>query len=159
MCLIRVCTIPTFYRSSYLNQRHWQLVSQKMKVRFYEKCILSKLNCFIESKWKKVFRKITLIEERFGSLYFWLFLFHFRSQHGQDEGPDKGLLPDVVVFPQSTEEVSEVKFKSDFDNKSFSWFFFLWTVNKLSLKLKFVRYQFRELFCSIKFSNSNFKIA
>lgn len=31
-----------------------------------------------------------------------------RSQHGQDEGPDKGLLPDVVVFPQSTEEVSEI---------------------------------------------------
>jgi FAD/FMN-containing dehydrogenase len=32
-----------------------------------------------------------------------------RSQHGQDEGPDKGLMPDVVVFPQTTEEVSEVK--------------------------------------------------
>ena len=31
-----------------------------------------------------------------------------RSQHGQDEGPDKGLLPDVVVYPQSTKEVSEV---------------------------------------------------
>ena len=31
-----------------------------------------------------------------------------RSQHGQDEGPDRGLMPDVVVFPQTTEEVSEV---------------------------------------------------
>ena len=31
-----------------------------------------------------------------------------RSQHGQDEGPDKGMMPDVVVFPQTTEEVSEV---------------------------------------------------
>ena len=32
-----------------------------------------------------------------------------RSQHGQDEGPDKGLRPDLVVFPGSTEEVSEVR--------------------------------------------------
>lgn len=32
-----------------------------------------------------------------------------RSQHGQDEGPDKGVNPDAVVFPHSTEEVSEVK--------------------------------------------------
>ncbi len=31
-----------------------------------------------------------------------------RSQHGQDEGPDLGKNPDVVVFPNSTEEVSEV---------------------------------------------------
>jgi len=33
----------------------------------------------------------------------------YRSQHGQDEGPDKGDLPDVVVFPTSTLEVSEVR--------------------------------------------------
>jgi hypothetical protein len=32
-----------------------------------------------------------------------------RSQHGQDEGPDFGVKPDVVVYPQSTEEVSEVR--------------------------------------------------
>ncbi len=32
-----------------------------------------------------------------------------RSQHGQDEGPDLGIKPDVVVYPQSTEEVSEVR--------------------------------------------------
>ena len=31
-----------------------------------------------------------------------------RSQHGQDEGPLLGEKPDVVAFPQSTEEVSEV---------------------------------------------------
>jgi hypothetical protein len=31
-----------------------------------------------------------------------------RSQHGQDEGPDMGMTPDVVVFPESTEHVSEV---------------------------------------------------
>ncbi len=32
-----------------------------------------------------------------------------RSQHGQDEGPDKGVNPDVVAFPESTEQVSEVR--------------------------------------------------
>lgn len=31
-----------------------------------------------------------------------------RSQHGQDEGPDNGDMPDVVVFAESTEHVSEV---------------------------------------------------
>ena len=31
-----------------------------------------------------------------------------RTQHGQDEGPDNGVDPDVVVFPQDTEQVSEV---------------------------------------------------
>ena len=31
-----------------------------------------------------------------------------RSQHGQDEGPDRGEIPDVVVFAESTEHVSEV---------------------------------------------------
>ena len=31
-----------------------------------------------------------------------------RSQHGQDEGPDKGEMPDVVVFAESTQHVSEV---------------------------------------------------
>ena len=31
-----------------------------------------------------------------------------RSQHGQDEGPDRGKIPDVVVFAESTEHVSEV---------------------------------------------------
>lgn len=31
-----------------------------------------------------------------------------RSQHGQDEGPDKGAMPDVVVFAESTEHVSEI---------------------------------------------------
>eukprot|EP00096_Caligus_rogercresseyi_P011070 TRINITY_DN4243_c0_g1_i1.p1 TRINITY_DN4243_c0_g1~~TRINITY_DN4243_c0_g1_i1.p1 ORF type:complete len:495 (-),score=96.03 TRINITY_DN4243_c0_g1_i1:136-1620(-) len=31
-----------------------------------------------------------------------------RNQHGQDEGPEKGSLPDIVVFPGNTEEVSEV---------------------------------------------------
>lgn len=31
-----------------------------------------------------------------------------RSQHGQDEGPEKGDTPDVVVFAESTEHVSEV---------------------------------------------------
>ena len=30
-----------------------------------------------------------------------------RSQHGQDEGPDKGEMPDVVVFAESTQHVSE----------------------------------------------------
>ena len=29
-------------------------------------------------------------------------------KHGQDEGPDMGENPDVVVYPQSTEEVCEV---------------------------------------------------
>ena len=32
-----------------------------------------------------------------------------RSQHGQDEGPDKGKLPDLVVFPKDVNEVSEVR--------------------------------------------------
>ena len=32
-----------------------------------------------------------------------------RSQYGQDEGPDKGLMPDIVVFAESTEHVSEVR--------------------------------------------------
>ena len=32
-----------------------------------------------------------------------------RSQHGQDEGPEKGQMPDVVVFAESTQHVSEVK--------------------------------------------------
>ena len=32
-----------------------------------------------------------------------------RSQHGQDEGPDKGLQPDLVVFPGCTGEVVEVR--------------------------------------------------
>ena len=32
-----------------------------------------------------------------------------RSQHGQDEGPDKGKSPDLVVYPKSTEQVSEVR--------------------------------------------------
>ena len=32
-----------------------------------------------------------------------------RSQHGQDEGPDKGRNPDLVAYPQSTEHVSEVR--------------------------------------------------
>ena len=31
-----------------------------------------------------------------------------RSQHGQDEGPDPGLIPDIVAFPGETGEVSEV---------------------------------------------------
>jgi len=31
-----------------------------------------------------------------------------RIQHGQDEGPHKGLPPDLVVWPASTQEVSEV---------------------------------------------------
>jgi len=31
-----------------------------------------------------------------------------RSQHGQDEGPDNGDMPDVVVFAESTEHVSEI---------------------------------------------------
>lgn len=30
-----------------------------------------------------------------------------RSQHGQDEGPDKGELPDIVVFAENTGHVSE----------------------------------------------------
>lgn len=34
-----------------------------------------------------------------------------RSQHGQDEGPDKGMNPDVVVSPGETLEVSEVRTK------------------------------------------------
>ena len=31
-----------------------------------------------------------------------------RSQHSQDEGPEKGALPDLVVYATSTEHVSEV---------------------------------------------------
>lgn len=31
-----------------------------------------------------------------------------RSQHGQDEGPDQGSMPDVVIFAESTEHVSEI---------------------------------------------------
>ena len=34
-----------------------------------------------------------------------------RSQHGQDEGPDKGSNPDIVVFASETAEVSEVRQK------------------------------------------------
>ncbi len=30
-----------------------------------------------------------------------------RSQHGQDEGPEKGRMPDVVAFPTGVEQVSE----------------------------------------------------
>ena len=32
-----------------------------------------------------------------------------RTQHGQDEGPDKGQLPDLVVQPGEVGEVSEVR--------------------------------------------------
>ena len=32
-----------------------------------------------------------------------------RSQHGQDEGPDKGMIPDLVAFPGEVGEVSEVR--------------------------------------------------
>ena len=38
-----------------------------------------------------------------------------RSQHGQDEGPDRGEMPDVVVFAESTEHVSEVCFINTFN--------------------------------------------
>jgi len=31
-----------------------------------------------------------------------------KLQHGQDEGPDKGLPPDIVAFAESTEHVSEI---------------------------------------------------
>ena len=31
-----------------------------------------------------------------------------RKQHGQDEGPEIGVPPDIVVFPESTEHVQEV---------------------------------------------------
>ena len=31
-----------------------------------------------------------------------------KTQHGQDEGPDKGVPPDIVAFAESTEHVSEV---------------------------------------------------
>ena len=31
-----------------------------------------------------------------------------KTQHGQDEGPEKGMPPDVVAFAESTEHVSEV---------------------------------------------------
>ena len=31
-----------------------------------------------------------------------------KSQHGQDEGPDKSIPPDIVAFAESTEQVSEV---------------------------------------------------
>ena len=30
------------------------------------------------------------------------------TQHGQDEGPHKGIAPDLVAFAESTEHVSEV---------------------------------------------------
>ena len=36
-----------------------------------------------------------------------------KLQHGQDEGPDKGLPPDIVAFAESTEQVSEVILKSN----------------------------------------------
>ena len=32
-----------------------------------------------------------------------------KLQHGQDEGPDKGLPPDIVAYAESTDHVSEVK--------------------------------------------------
>ena len=31
-----------------------------------------------------------------------------KTQHGQDEGPEKGIPPDIVAFAESTEHVSEV---------------------------------------------------
>ena len=31
-----------------------------------------------------------------------------KSQHGQDEGPDKGIPPDIVAFAESVQHVSEV---------------------------------------------------
>lgn len=34
-----------------------------------------------------------------------------RSQHGQDEGPEIGHAPDLVVYPSSTELVQEVCFR------------------------------------------------
>ena len=33
-----------------------------------------------------------------------------KLQHGQDEGPDKGVPPDIVAFAESTEHVSEVSY-------------------------------------------------
>lgn len=32
-----------------------------------------------------------------------------RSQHGQDEGPEKGQSPEIVAFPEDVSQVSEVK--------------------------------------------------
>ena len=32
-----------------------------------------------------------------------------RSQHGQDEGPEKGKSPEIVAFPEDVSQVSEVK--------------------------------------------------
>ena len=36
-----------------------------------------------------------------------------RSQHGQDEGPEKGQSPEIVAFPEDVSQVSEVKYKSE----------------------------------------------
>ena len=32
-----------------------------------------------------------------------------RSQHGQDEGPEKGRSPEIVAFPEDVSQVSEVR--------------------------------------------------
>ena len=32
-----------------------------------------------------------------------------RSQHGQDEGPEKGQSPEIVAFPEDVGQVSEVR--------------------------------------------------
>ena len=32
-----------------------------------------------------------------------------RSQHGQDEGPEKGQSPEIVAFPEDVSQVSEVR--------------------------------------------------
>ena len=36
-----------------------------------------------------------------------------RSQHGQDEGPEKGQSPEIVAFPEDVSQVSEVKYRSE----------------------------------------------
>ena len=85
-CQISKIIARQFHRPTLLNSS----ISQLKKLnRNDSEVIAQKLRCMIGDK------NVSLAEA-------------VRSQHGQDEGPDKGEMPDVVVFAESTEHVSEV---------------------------------------------------
>ena len=44
-----------------------------------------------------------------------------RSQHGQDEGPEKGQSPEIVAFPEDVSQVSEVKVTNIEEDLEFIW--------------------------------------
>ena len=85
-CQISKIVARQFHRPTLLNSS----ISQLKKLNKNDSEIIAhKMRCMVGDK------NVSLAEA-------------VRSQHGQDEGPDKGEMPDVVVFAESTEHVSEV---------------------------------------------------